>query len=474
MVNQNDSTPFGVPLMSAGLNLGELDLRGGEGFWEEVERFSQLSTLGAQLDDAIAGHVAPRVWVLLGAEGPAAGLIIARLLADRGQSVVLVDADDTDPRLTHWIGRYEQEGWIDMIRYGASRTTASDTLPSTGRRGAVIGVGSFTPTGATPEEIGDLVSRLRRQGDDLVIVAPAVVGSAPWCRTADIRLLAWNRLDLTEEEVVALSGTLREGGIVLEGMVGFGVEEYEALQRLTPLDELTLAPPAPGGPEIEVFETAPALASPAPSAPSAPPAPSAPSASPAPPAPVTTAPRKASSGVLRFAAVFGGLAVLAAGYLMLNANRTSAPPPRRVAVTQPARDTGSADVETRLPDASATPPVGQEPAAQEAEVAKTETPVPPAPPAPAGFDTAPYRATVGQAGWALWLYSQPNQESADADVAGLQKQGFQATSRAVDLPEKGRWYRVYVGSFPSKEAAQQAAPALLAQLKHDWAAPARF
>jgi cell division septation protein DedD len=81
---------------------------------------------------------------------------------------------------------------------------------------------------------------------------------------------------------------------------------------------------------------------------------------------------------------------------------------------------------------------------------------------------------VGAAGWALWLYSQPNQAAADNDVAGLARQGFQATARAIDLPEKGRWYRIYVGSFPSKEAAQQAAPALLAHLKHDWAAPARF
>jgi cell division septation protein DedD len=454
MVNMNDSTPFGAPLMSSGLNLGELDLRGGEGFWDEVERFSHLSTLGVQLDEAIAGRAAPRVWVVLGAEAAAAGLIVARLLADRGQSVVLLDADEADPRLTLWAGRHEQEGWIDMIRYGASRTMASDTLPSTGRRGAVIGVGSFTPTGATPEEIGDLVSRLRRQGDDLIVVAPAVIDSAPWCRAADIRLLAWDRLEQSEEEIRVLSADLRESGIVLEGMVGFGVEEYEALQRLTPLDELGLAPAAPGGPEIEAF--APAEAELGPSE------------------PVAAAPRKASSGVLRFAAVLGGLAVLAAGYVAINANRAPAPQPRRVAVTQPARDT------TTLAVAQ---PVVQESTDAKIPAPKVETPAPPVkspaqrvetPPAPAGFDIAPYRTTVGQAGWALWLYSQPSQAAADADVTGLQKQGFQATSRAVDLSEKGRWYRIYVGSFPSKEAAQQAAPALLAHLKHDWAAPARF
>jgi cell division septation protein DedD len=467
METTNHSTPFDLPLMSAGLNLGELDLRGGEGFWEEVERFSNQSTLGAQLDEAIAGRAAPRVWVILGAEAPAAGLVVARLLADRGQAVVLLDADEADPRLTLWTGRHEQEGWIDMIRYGASRTTASDTLPSTGRRGAVIGVGSFMPTGATPEEIGDLVARLRRQGDDLIIVAPAEPAAAPWCRTADIRLLAWDRLGREEDEVRALVATLRESGIILEGLVGFGVEEWEALQKLTPLEDLVLAPPAPGGPVINAPE---------------------PEVEPVrEPEAVTAAPRKTSSGVLRFAAVVGGLAVLAVGYFVINANRGPSAPPRRVAVSQPARDTASADLATRLPDAATAlvPAAGEsaevtqaQPPAQAVE-SPARTAEPPAPPVevrplPAGFDLAPYRAPVGQAGWALWIYSQPNQDAADRDVVGLQKQGFQATSRAVDLPEKGRWYRIYVGSFPSKEAAQQAAPALLAHLKHDWAAPARF
>ncbi len=120
-----------------------------------------------------------------------------------------------------------------------------------------------------------------------------------------------------------------------------------------------------------------------------------------------------------------------------------------------------------MPDPVATQPAAQAPPAAPAQTIET-------PPATAGFDTAPYRAPVGQAGWALWLYSQSTQAAADADVAGLKQQGYQATSRAVDLPEKGRWYRIYVGSFPSKEAAQQAAPALLAHLHHDWAEPTRF
>lgn len=472
--NPQDENPFGVPEMSAGLNRGELDLRGGEGFWEEVERFSQLSSLGGHLDEAIAGRAAPRVWVILGNEAAASGLIVSRLLADRGQSVVLLDADEAHAPLTHWLGRHEQEGWIDMIRYGASRTTASDTLPSSGRRGAVIGVGSFTPTGATGEEIGDLVARLRRQADDLVVVAPAVPGAAPWCRTADLRLLAWDRLDRSEEEILALTEMLREHGIVLDGMITFGAEEYAALQRLTPVPEPALAPIAatapvePGGPEFPDPDLVTVAAE----------------------LPPAAAPRRGSSGGLRFVAVLGGLAVLAVGYLVINANRTAPPSPHRPAVTQPARDPATADLANRVPDATMPSPESVSPVTPDTAAARAETSPPPVAPAAAAtvaapvpvvptpaagaFDLAPYRAPVGEAGWALWLYSQHSQAAADADVVTLNHQGFQATTRAVDLPEKGHWYRIYVGSFPSKEAAQQAAPALLAHLHHDWAQAARF
>lgn len=91
----------------------------------------------------------------------------------------------------------------------------------------------------------------------------------------------------------------------------------------------------------------------------------------------------------------------------------------------------------------------------------------------APFDRAAYEAPVGQAGWALHVYSVPDSAGAVKECAGLERAGFQAAVRIVEIKEKGgRWWRIYVGSFPSKKAAEAAMPALLDKLKADWAEPA--
>ena len=194
-----DLRPGGLEILSTGLNLAELDLHGGEGFWDEVARYARESSLETQVDASIGGRAAPRVWAIMESPGAgptaaAAALGIARLLADRGQAVVLVDVDENEPSLTRWLGRTELEGWIDMIRFGASLHSASDSLPSDNRRGSVLGVGSFAPTGVTPDEVADLLARLRRQADDLVMVLPAKLRSQPWFEASHIKLLCWDLL----------------------------------------------------------------------------------------------------------------------------------------------------------------------------------------------------------------------------------------------------------------------------------------
>ena len=56
----------------------------------------------------------------------------------------------------------------------------------------------------------------------------------------------------------------------------------------------------------------------------------------------------------------------------------------------------------------------------------------------------------------------------------LERRGIRAVYRTVDIDDKGRWYRVYVGSFPSRAAANAAARDLKTVLDHDWVVPARF
>ena len=238
-----DLRPGGLEVLSAGLNLAELDLHGGEGLWDEVSRYVRESSLENQVDASIGGRPAPRVWALMespgaGPSAAAAALGIARILADRGQAVVLVDVDENEPRLTRWLGRTELEGWIDMVRFGASLHSASDSLPSDNRRGSVMGVGSFAPTGVTPDEVAELLGRLRRQADDLVLVLPAKLRSQPWLEVAHIKLLCWDLLSRSTVDTEQIIAELDRMGARPDALLGFGVEEFSAIQdRLREIDQ---------------------------------------------------------------------------------------------------------------------------------------------------------------------------------------------------------------------------------------------
>ena len=86
----------------------------------------------------------------------------------------------------------------------------------------------------------------------------------------------------------------------------------------------------------------------------------------------------------------------------------------------------------------------------------------------------PYLVPVGSDGWALHIYSFPDEETARQEVATLERKGFRTETRAVQIKDKGRWYRVYLGSFRSKSEAQQALGPLLEELGEDWGRPTEF
>jgi len=91
------------------------------------------------------------------------------------------------------------------------------------------------------------------------------------------------------------------------------------------------------------------------------------------------------------------------------------------------------------------------------------------------FDPAVYAVPAGQAGWALHVYSLPDSSGAAKQTAELERAGYRSAVRIVEIKEKGgRWWRLYVGSFPSRAAARAAMPALLARLGATWAEPARI
>jgi len=538
--------PGGLEILSTGLNLAELDLHGGDGFWEEVRRYARNSQLERQIDAAMSGRSAPRVWAFLESPGAgpaaaAAALGAAAILADRGQSVVVVDADEQEPRVTRWLGRSEREGWIDMIRFGASLHAASDPLPSEGRRGAIVGVGSFAPTGVTPDEVAELLSRLRRQADDLVLILPVKLRSLPWLEVAHIRLLCWDLLSRSTLDTEKILVEMDRMGARPDALLGFGAEEFAAIQNRLREEIAADEPVAPAAEQVRADEPAPAAAAemPEPVAAAADrsqavveaawdgPQPSdATGAELAASLPgehetAPARPRRRSSGIFLFVAIAAVACVVLLGLWLggqLTGDRGAVPRGPAVARLDPqggslpaAVDGGEApggspaampaqpdsDVVTGGESPAADSPavaVAVDPATAAGTTSGTadETPAgtattgetnaaaePPAATTPPGergaaMDWSPYRRPAGQDGWALWLYSFPDEAGARTEVNQLERRGIRAAFRAVEIKDRGRWYRVYVGSFPDRAAAAAAAAALKNALAHAWAEPARF
>jgi len=533
----------GLEVLSTGLNLAELDLHGGEGFWDEVQRFVRESNLDSLVDQTMGGRPAPRVWALIESPGAgpaaaAAGLGIARLLADRGQAVVLVDADEQEPRISHWLGRNEEEGWIDMVRFGASLHSASDALPSDNRRGSVMGVGSFAPTGVTPDEVKDLVGRLRRHADDLVLVLPAKLRSLPWFEAAPIKLLCWDLLVRRTIDTERIIIELERMGAKPDAVLGFGVEEFTAINDSIRESETTASAPVVEEPVDE--EPVVAAETPVEDIPDIVEEPSAPveetaeeppevaeetvedepvvMAEPSDPEPLAepeeAKPKKRrTSGIFVFTAValvacLGLLGLFLSGQLDFGRDQHDSPalaqlqptpviPASSEAETPPettepvndqmgdSGDDGVADdvtagdqaageqipVEVQEPEALPTP-VQPEPEVipetmPEAEDEGDADPVP-------VFDQESFQKPVGDEGWALWLYSFPDEPGAQSEIRRLDHRGVLAAYHAVEVENKGTWYRVYAGSFPNRTAANAAVDGLKAHIKHDWVVPARY
>jgi cell division septation protein DedD len=112
----------------------------------------------------------------------------------------------------------------------------------------------------------------------------------------------------------------------------------------------------------------------------------------------------------------------------------------------------------------------------EPEVVADAAPDPAAPAEPGRpvFDPTPFQQEVGAAGWTLHLYSFPDSSDAAQEMSVLARQGLRSAVRSVVVPDKGIYYRVYVGSFTDRAAARAAMPGLLEKLRIDWADPKRL
>jgi len=566
MENQN-RFPGALPAIPSGLEGGQIDLVPGEGFWARIEQIAVKGEMTRGLDTAMHGRPSPRIWLFLHEPGrgelsAAVAMSFARELAFRDQAALVLDCDDQNQALTRWAGRVEAEGWIDLARYGTSVLTSGMPMPFVGRRGYLLGVGSFAPTDVTGEEVDTLLTRLRRQADDLLLVAPSDSTGLLWAPASAIRILCWDRQAVPSEKAAEVAERFEQADCPLTAVVIFqetGVAAERLVDDVLAEVQVPQEPFQPAEPVAEepVAEE-PVLEEPAEEeleeAPADPPEADAadadevetndtaesgketgwkdlPLEQEAESDPEGDSPGRDredveephSEPITEPAAVretsrvfwFGALAVVAVlvifsvyyfKYVRVPAEghfqeidiAAVTESPGRDSEVQVRDETGSGemDVSSTALDSVAAPAdiVGDSLAVTgDAEAGDGEIPVA-APPrqevvesepgddtpaevaeTPAdGFDMEPYREPVGAKGWALHVYSLPDSPGTAREVKELDRRGFRSEVKIFDLGEKGRWFRVYLGSFASRSEAKQAMPALLEKLKEDWAKPERF
>ncbi|MCP4290370.1 MAG: SPOR domain-containing protein [bacterium] len=556
MNNLNENNPGQLPVFVAGLGTGNISFSDDGTFWETAAQLISEGQLSQHVDTAMSGKSSPRVWLFLHEPGEAqlsaiAALSVAQELASRDQAVLLLDGDDEQADLSHWAGRKDADGWIDLIRYGSSVLNCGDPIPFEGRRGYLLGVGSFTPADATGPEISDLLKRLKRQADDILITAPANAVGRLWSVEANIRLLCWDRSARSNGLIENLLENFNSADIPVTGLVGFGLpqekSEPEAVVseeapensiRDKKLDEVLNEAGSDATPgsaktildeldeemdqhdqEFDAEEE-------------------------------EFARRKGNSGIFWIAAVvsvvmisvaatyyFKYVKVPADGHFPVVAENTSnhlsqgSAPISEAGMAQfdsgfvdsenieetnselvevaggldkesvePSNETALVDLENDAADEKSnlqsTDEKGTEEQIDDQQDSEPQEIVPEATAdttaenepefkvidkelerpvdTKAGFGMEPYVEPVGSEGWALHVYSFPDSIRAEKEMSILASKGFNSESRAIQLKDNGRWFRIYVGSFTSRSEANAARKELMKKLGEDWANPVRF
>ncbi|MBK8166525.1 MAG: SPOR domain-containing protein [bacterium] len=494
-----DRVISGLPYHLGSPSAAPTGFAAGPAFWSAVAQRANDDLLADRLDDLLDGATVPRTWLVLNepgqaATGAVAALMLARALLARGQNVLVLDVDESAAALTEWAGRRQTEGWIDVARFGASVPAAAAVLPFRGGRGALLGVGSFTPTDVTEDEIISLHGRLRHQADDILFVGTVGPDVLPWARRAERRLYCWDLSARTEADLGRVLGPFAAEGVPVTGILGWGTEP-----------EITGDLPAVEPVEVE--------AAPAPAAPV--PEPVAPRVNgPVPPRPVTAPafeelatfdaepePARRNPRLFWLAAAAFGAAIVASTWYWSNYVRvppggffepvaTQEQPPgsggvspapgpelsRPLETPSTAEDTATGALPPRVAEAGGLASLGDTlPKGTDTPVRAGDAVTPAGASATGPFDRAAFAVPVGRDGWALHVYSLADSASAAEQIAALASQGFRTAVRIVEIREKGgRWWRIYVGSFPTRAAAAAAMPALLGHLKAGWAEPARI
>ena len=350
-----------------------------------------------------------------------AAVQLARLLNASGLTVLLVDAELDAVGFSRGLAEPEAEGFLDLVHYGSSPSATVQATPIAGI--AALSAGSFRPLPEDELERGALtraLAQLRSHYDWILIVLPALRSGSNYHELlahADAVVLASAASEGRGARLGRLADYLRGQNVPLRGAILFTPK--------TP-DE---APPQRA--------TAPA-----------------------------SEPTR-SSPVFRW--TLGALTVVLLGFVgwwataqlrrpeapaATESATQAAPPLHEIAASMP--DPSFAEVLPAVPGDSlrtqsepsiATPddaPAVESPAPVRSEPKPRPGATEPTTPA-SGLERDLTRAPADC--WSLHLWSFPDSMEAELASRGLRAEGLAPRTLAVNLPERGRWYRVVVGCF---------------------------
>lgn len=484
MSTRHPTGPGDLPVVDVKVDPERWNLADEGGFVAAAPELAREAGLEYFVEEHLDQPDAPKLILVLDepqrtAPRAALAVALAAELIRWDKKVLVLDGDDHRPDLTRWMDRLDSEGWVDVIRYGISVDAASLPLPFAPKQGRVLGVGSYQPTRVSAEEVAEFVRRQGDTYDHIIVTASTGDRGSVWASQPALSLVCWTP-GIQHESVI--EGTIHDAGLLGETpravMQLVGRPEGEA-----PVSKEELAAFAgEGGNSSPVFRRLAGLMAvlavllavwwfgfvqrggddePAVAARDA----------------VQDVAQGAGEAVDDAADAAAGTA---AGMAEEAQDEEEAPAGTAGEAAQDVADRAEETTETlaeragaTLDDAAERTAAAAREATERVAAVVDEEPAPAAAAADDGLDPAAFDADVGAAGWCLHLYSLRHQDVAEQMTADLERKGIRGRIVPSRDDQGEYWYRVYVGSFASRDEARAAEPALMRELEIDYAAPRR-
>ena len=405
---------------------------------------------------------------------------LARLLAEGGARVLLVDGEFEEDGPGEWLGELGHEGFLDLARYG---TSPRSTLQAVGVNNVdLMGVGSYRPRESEPlsnEELKGALRQLKALWDFVLITAPARNAQGecnPLFSYGDGVLLGLTLKGEARDRFESLAEDLMESSVPIFGVMAFP----EAAPQGSMREAVAAAPEKPEPviePRVRHVGSSPYGRS-------------------HPPHQSSVLFRRIALGIGLILVGFVGAwatiqwtqspSVQTSGEMPHRSQELAAqgtnselpPPAGPDSNAAAAAEMSSAAIDSVPPDSlkSAILTPEEKPAQAVPAEMSASRPAPETGPAASEEESVAPADSVALArlrlrpekGYALHPWSFPDSLQTLPSLAKLRKAGLSPVVVSAEIPGKGTWYRVIVGDYPTRKEALEARELLLSRPDVDY------